>query len=130
MTPEQRIERLFGKLSGLGPMLPGSISKQWNVCGTEGCACKAADINAVLLQKDLVHTLHVSAAASVQLAEQAGIDFLPVTLRVRLSSWIGNDRAYGFDIDVECRCYFAFGHALLVHRQHRRFLVLCDHNTP
>jgi len=41
MTPEQRIERLFGKLSGLGPMLPGSISEQWNVCGTEGCACKA-----------------------------------------------------------------------------------------
>jgi hypothetical protein len=42
MTPQQRIERLFGKLSSLSPMLPGSISEQWNVCGTEGCACKAA----------------------------------------------------------------------------------------
>jgi hypothetical protein len=42
MTPEQRIERLLGKLHDLGPMLPGSISEQWNVCGTLGCACKAA----------------------------------------------------------------------------------------
>jgi hypothetical protein len=24
----------------LGPMLPGSLSKQWNVCGTPGCKCK------------------------------------------------------------------------------------------
>jgi hypothetical protein len=42
MTPEKRIERLHGKLSSLGPMLPGSISVQWNVCGTPGCACKLA----------------------------------------------------------------------------------------
>lgn len=42
MTIEQRIECLLGKLGGLGPMLPGSISKQWNICGTAGCACKAA----------------------------------------------------------------------------------------
>lgn len=41
MTQEQRIERLLTKLHGLGPMLPGSISEQWNVCGTPGCACKA-----------------------------------------------------------------------------------------
>jgi hypothetical protein len=40
MTPEKRIERLHHKLSSLGPMLPGSISEQWNVCGTPGCACK------------------------------------------------------------------------------------------
>jgi hypothetical protein len=42
MTPEQSIKHLLGKLNGLGPMLPGSISEQWNVCGTPGCACKAA----------------------------------------------------------------------------------------
>lgn len=41
MTPQKRIERLLGKLTALGPMLPGSISEQWNVCGTAGCACKA-----------------------------------------------------------------------------------------
>lgn len=41
MTPEQHLERLLGKLIGLSPMLPGSISEQWNVCGTEGCECKA-----------------------------------------------------------------------------------------
>ena len=42
MTPEQHIESVLGTLNSLGPMLPGSISEQWNVCGTEGCACKAA----------------------------------------------------------------------------------------
>ena len=37
---ERRIEELKGKLAQLGPMLPGSISEQWNVCGTSGCRCK------------------------------------------------------------------------------------------
>lgn len=27
-------------LEALGPVLPGSISKQWNVCGKPGCRCK------------------------------------------------------------------------------------------
>ena len=41
MTKEQRtIVRLMGKLAKIGPMLPGSISQQWNVCGTPGCRCK------------------------------------------------------------------------------------------
>jgi len=40
---ERRIEQLTGKLAGLGPMLPGSISEQWNVCGTPGCRCKDPD---------------------------------------------------------------------------------------
>jgi len=44
MTPEERnIEQLKGKLVQLGPMLPGSISEQWNVCGTAGCRCKDPD---------------------------------------------------------------------------------------
>lgn len=43
MTPEERkIEQLRKKLTKLGPMLPGSISEQWNVCGTPGCRCKDA----------------------------------------------------------------------------------------
>jgi len=37
---EQKILRLKKKLLNLGPMLPGSISEQWNVCGTLGCKCK------------------------------------------------------------------------------------------
>ena len=41
MTKEERsIEQLKAKLAQLGPMLPGSISEQWNVCGTPGCRCK------------------------------------------------------------------------------------------
>ncbi len=40
---ERRIEQLTGKIVGLGPMLPGSISEQWNVCGTPGCRCKDPD---------------------------------------------------------------------------------------
>lgn len=31
---------LKAELAALGPMLPGSISKQWNVCGKPGCRCK------------------------------------------------------------------------------------------
>ncbi|MDD4102948.1 MAG: hypothetical protein PHU80_10025 [Kiritimatiellae bacterium] len=28
------------EIEALGPVLPGSISKQWNVCGKPGCRCK------------------------------------------------------------------------------------------
>jgi hypothetical protein len=38
--PQLKVERLKKKLADLGPMLPGSISEQWNVCGTPGCRCK------------------------------------------------------------------------------------------
>ncbi len=37
---ERRIEQIRKKLVQLGPMLPGSISEQWNVCGTPRCRCK------------------------------------------------------------------------------------------
>ena len=37
---EQRTRRIRKKLAKIGPMLPGSISEQWNVCGTPGCRCK------------------------------------------------------------------------------------------
>ncbi|MFC1572017.1 DUF6788 family protein [Candidatus Eisenbacteria bacterium] len=40
---ERRVEQLKRKLAQLGPMLPGSISEQWNVCGTPGCQCKDPD---------------------------------------------------------------------------------------
>jgi hypothetical protein len=30
-------------LDALGPVLPGSIGKQWNVCGKPGCRCKDPD---------------------------------------------------------------------------------------
>jgi len=40
-TPtEQRIERIKRELAALGPMRPGSLSEQYNVCGTPGCRCK------------------------------------------------------------------------------------------
>ena len=37
---ERRIEHIKEKLVQFGPMLPGSISEQWNVCGTPRCRCK------------------------------------------------------------------------------------------
>jgi hypothetical protein len=40
---ERRVAQLRSKLAKLGPMLPGSISQQWNVCGTPGCRCKDRD---------------------------------------------------------------------------------------
>lgn len=44
MTKEERkVQQLREKLAKLGAMLPGSISEQWNVCGTSGCQCKDPD---------------------------------------------------------------------------------------
>ena len=40
---ERRIKQLKEKLVQLGPMLPGSLSEQWNVCGTPQCRCKAPE---------------------------------------------------------------------------------------
>jgi hypothetical protein len=43
MTRKQiakRIERVRAELAALGSMHPGSLSEQYNVCGTPGCRCK------------------------------------------------------------------------------------------
>ncbi len=37
---EARIHKLKEALSGVGEMRPGSISKQYNVCGNPTCQCK------------------------------------------------------------------------------------------
>ena len=37
---QQRLDQIKAHLSGLGPIHPGSLSKQYNVCGTPGCRCK------------------------------------------------------------------------------------------
>ena len=43
MTKEERtLHRIKTQLTNLGPVLPGSLSQQWNVCGTPGCQCKAS----------------------------------------------------------------------------------------
>ena len=44
MTVEKkRIVRVKERLLKLEPVLPGSLSKQWNVCGSAGCKCKNPD---------------------------------------------------------------------------------------
>ena len=37
---EQKIQRLKTQLVELGPLRPGSLSRQYNVCGKPGCRCK------------------------------------------------------------------------------------------
>jgi hypothetical protein len=37
---EGQITKIVEKISKLGLMIPGSISKQFNVCGTPNCKCK------------------------------------------------------------------------------------------
>ena len=37
---ELKIKQLKKELFHLEPMLPGSLNKQWNICGTPGCRCK------------------------------------------------------------------------------------------
>ncbi len=39
----KKIKTVKKKIDVLGPILPGSITKQWNVCGTKGCKCKDPD---------------------------------------------------------------------------------------
>jgi len=39
---EEQIQVVKNQLLALGPMHPGSISKQYHVCGQPGCRCKAA----------------------------------------------------------------------------------------
>jgi hypothetical protein len=37
----RQIERVKVQLAALGDLRPGSLSTQYNVCGTPGCRCKA-----------------------------------------------------------------------------------------
>ena len=37
---QQRIKQVKQELAELGPLHPGSIGEQYNVCGTPGCHCK------------------------------------------------------------------------------------------
>ena len=37
---ERRIEAIQQRLAQLGPMHPGSLGEQYNVCGKAGCRCK------------------------------------------------------------------------------------------
>ena len=40
-TLQRQIEKLKGDLAALGDLRPGSLSTQYNVCGSPGCRCKA-----------------------------------------------------------------------------------------
>ncbi len=37
----RRIEQIKEELARLGPLRPGTLTQQYNVCGTPGCRCKA-----------------------------------------------------------------------------------------
>lgn len=37
----RRIAQIKAELARLGPLRPGHLSQQYNVCGTPGCRCKA-----------------------------------------------------------------------------------------
>lgn len=39
----EEIQQALIDLLNEGPLLPGSIKKQWNVCGMPGCRCKDSD---------------------------------------------------------------------------------------
>jgi hypothetical protein len=40
-TLQRQIEKLKRDLTALGDLRPGSLSTQYNVCGSTGCRCKA-----------------------------------------------------------------------------------------
>jgi len=37
----RQIEKVKGQLAAVGDLRPGSLSTQYNVCGSPGCRCKA-----------------------------------------------------------------------------------------
>jgi len=37
---EQRIEEIKAEIATIGSLRPGTLSRQYNVCGTPGCRCK------------------------------------------------------------------------------------------
>ena len=37
---EKQIEKVKRELAAIGDLRPGSLSEQYNVCGTPGCKCK------------------------------------------------------------------------------------------
>lgn len=37
---QRKLDRIKAELLALGPIHPGSLSEQHNVCGTPGCQCK------------------------------------------------------------------------------------------
>ncbi len=39
---EARIAKIKAALAALGDLRPGTLSQQYNVCGTPGCRCKAS----------------------------------------------------------------------------------------
>jgi hypothetical protein len=41
VSAAKKIEQLKRKLTAIGPVHPGRITKQYNVCGTPRCRCKA-----------------------------------------------------------------------------------------
>ena len=41
-TLERKIERIKRELDALGDLRPGTLSRQYNVCGVAGCRCKAS----------------------------------------------------------------------------------------
>ena len=40
ISSEKKIQRIKKQIAELGPVLPGSISQQYNVCGKAICKCK------------------------------------------------------------------------------------------
>jgi len=40
MQKKKSVDQVKQEIVKLGPVLPGSIGEQWNVCGTPGCKCK------------------------------------------------------------------------------------------
>jgi len=40
MKEEEQVQKIKKQLLELGPILPGSLSEQWNVCGTPECKCR------------------------------------------------------------------------------------------
>jgi hypothetical protein len=90
---DQRIAAIKSELGSLGPLRPGSLSRQYNVCGNPTCRCKAdpSQRHGPYYQLSYTHQKK-SSSQFVRAAELADVELELRNyqrLRALVDEWIG-----------------------------------------
>ena len=90
---DQRIAAIKSEIGSLGPLRPGSLSRQYNVCGNPTCRCKAdpAQRHGPYYQLSYTHQKN-SSSQFVRAAELADVELQLSNyqrLRALVDEWVG-----------------------------------------
>lgn len=90
---DQRIAAIKRELESLGPLRPGSLSRQYNVCGNPTCRCKAhpSQRHGPYYQLSYTHQ-NQSSSQFVRTAERADVELQLRNyrrLRALVDEWVG-----------------------------------------